>query len=386
MSAVSPCLEVVDAILDVGGDSLNICMQCGTCTAVCPWGLVKSFSPRNVVRMLSFGLEGVEDEALWNCVTCNTCVSRCPREVDMIDVVRSARTVMVEMGSLPPSFKGPLGCLRSDGNPWSGDRDERAAWQEGLDVPTFSAETEWLLFTCCTQAYDVRNKRVAKALVELLKKAEISFGSLKEKESCCGDSASKAGDSEVFARLESANTSLFQEHEVGKMVVGSPHCLNAFSKDYETLRGGPRVVHHTVLFAKLIEEGVLAPSHEVSKRVTYHDPCYLGRHNGIYEEPRAALAAIPGLTLLEMPRNREEALCCGGGGGGIWREVPTAERFAVLRVKEALATGAEIIATACPYCTIMFEDAIRVLDAEDEICVRDVSELLAESVREDTQK
>ena len=382
--SVTPCLEVVDAILSVGGDSLQVCMQCGTCTAVCPWTLVKGFSPRSVLRLLSLGLEGVEEGPLWDCVTCNTCVSRCPRGVDMIDVVRSARAVMVEMGSVPPSFKGPLGCLRSDGNPWSGDRAERADWQEGLGVADYSAaETEWLFFTCCTQAYDPRNKKVARALVELFDRAGVSFGSLKNDESCCGDIPSKAGDAEVFARLAASNTTLLADRDVKKMIVGSPHCLNAFTKDYEELPGGMEVVHHTVLLSRLIEEGRLAPKGEVATRVTYHDPCYLGRHNGIYEEPRAVLAAVPGLDLVEMPRSREEALCCGGGGGGIWSEVPISERFAVLRIKEAQAVGAEVIATACPYCTVMFEDAIRALDAEDEICVRDVAELLAESVREE---
>jgi Fe-S oxidoreductase len=165
-------------------------------------------------------------------------------------------------------------------------------------------------------------------------------------------------------------------------VVASPHCLNTFRKEYGREPGRPEVTHHTVLLARLLAEGRLAPRRDVGRTVVYHDPCYLGRHNGIYDEPRAVLAAIPGLELREMRRNRESALCCGGGGGGLWSEVPVAERFAALRVKEAREAGAEVLAVACPWCTTMFEDAVKVLDLSEEIVVRDVAELLAESVDE----
>ena len=206
MSAVAPCLEVTDAILAVGGETLGICMQCGTCTGACPWNLVKYFSPRNLIRMVSLGLEGVEGEALWNCVTCNTCVERCPRGVDIIDVVKSTRAVMAEMGATPPGYGGPLASLRSDGNPWMGERSDRTKWPKGLTVPDFGSETDWLLFACCTQAYDARNARVARALVRLLEHAGLSFGSLGEAESCCGDMASKAGGVDVFDRLQTRFT------------------------------------------------------------------------------------------------------------------------------------------------------------------------------------
>lgn len=383
MTAVTPCFEVADTILAVGGESLNICMQCGTCTAVCPWSRVKKFSPRLLLRMVTLGVEGIEQEALWNCVTCNTCVSRCPRGVDPIDVIRSTRAVMEEMGALPPTYGAPLASLRSDGNPWMGERDDRSKWQADLAIPDFGAETEWLLFTCCTQAYDARNAKVAKALVSLLRTAGVSFGSLKNNESCCGDQASKAGSSDTYERLKSANTKLFEESGVQKTIVASPHCLNSFAKEYEGFSGADGTTHHTQVLAKLLADGALKPTNPVPRKVTYHDPCYLGRHNGIYDEPRAVLNAIPGLELVEMPLNRQEALCCGGGGAGLWSEVPVDERFAVLRIREALATGAEVLAVACPYCIAMFEDAVKVLELEDELVVSDVAELLAESVAGD---
>lgn len=381
MNAVAPCLEIVDAILAVGGETMSVCMQCGTCSGVCPWNLVKEFSPRDLIRRVSLGMEGAEGDVLWNCVTCNTCNLRCPRGVDIIDVMRATRAMMIEMGSFPTSYRGPLGSLRTDGNPWMGDSSERSKWQEGLSVPDYTDETDWLYFTCCTQSYDPHNTRVAKALVGLFKKAGLSFGSLKNAEKCCGDVARKVG-SDVFDALESSNTTLFKDKNVTQIAVASPHCLNSFTKDYKDLAGVTQVTHHTVLLAKLMEKGQLHPTNEVKRKVTYHDPCYLGRHNGIYDEPRFVLSSIPGLELVEMPRHRETSLCCGGGGGGMWSEVPIAERFAVLRVKEAQKTGADVIATACPYCTNMFEDAIKVIGLEDELAVMDVAELLADSIGE----
>ena len=379
MTAVAPCIEVTDAILATGGETMSICMQCGTCTGVCPWNLVRKFSPRELIRFVTFGIEGIEGDALWNCVTCNTCVLRCPRGVDIIDVIRATRATMAEMGALPNSHRPPLGSLRTDGNPWMGERDERADWQKDLDVPEFQSGMDWLYFTCCTQAYDSRNTKVGKALIGLFKKVGLSFGSLKNQENCCGDMARKVGG-DVYYQLESANTTLFEKNGVHNIAVASPHCLNAFTKDYSELSGVNTVAHHTVLLAEWIREGRLTPSTSVPLKVTYHDPCYLGRHNGIYDEPRYVLTSIPGLELLEMPRSRETALCCGGGGGGMWSEVPMEERFAVLRVREAQETGAEVIATACPYCTNMFEDAIKVLDMEQEMAVLDVAELVARSV------
>ncbi len=383
MSAILPCPEVTDIIREAGSGTFAVCMQCGTCTSVCPWNLVASYSPRTLIRLVSLGLEGFEGDSLWNCVTCHTCVERCPRGVEIADVVRATRSVVISMGSEPVEFRGPLGSLRADGNPWSGERSDRTKWREDLGVPAFGAETEWFLFTCCTQAYDARGARVGKALIGLLRRAGLSFGCLGREESCCGEMARKAGAEEVFAGLRASNTALFSEQAVRKVIVSSPHCLDAFTRDYPDLDGSLEVVHHTALLARLLEEGKLVPKREVPRRVTYHDPCYLGRHHGVYDEPRAVLSAIPGLTLVEMERSREKSLCCGGGGGGLWREIPAEQRFAVLRAREARETGADTIAVACPYCMSMLEDAIKVLDLENEIRVRDVAELLAESVGED---
>jgi Fe-S oxidoreductase len=379
MPAVNPMLEIADVVAEYGGETLHVCMQCGTCTSVCPWNLLTSYSPRQILRHVSLGFEGTE-EAIWNCVTCNTCVSRCPRGIELIEVLRAVRAMQLEAGTSPEALRGPLGSMRADGNPWGEKREERGKWAAGREVPTFTPDHDYCLFTCCTVAFDPRNQEVGRSLIQLLQRAGLSFGTLGIRENCCGDQARKVGADEIFKELARANSELFKENGVQRLLVASPHCLNAFKKDYEEL---PRTVvseHYTEVLDRLIAEGRLKPAGPLEQTVTYHDPCYLGRHNGIYDAPRRVLQSIPGLKLVEMPRNREESLCCGGGGGGAWAEYPLEERFAVLRVREALDTGAQAIATACPYCTLMLEDAVKVLGVEDRIAVKDVAELLAQSV------
>jgi Fe-S oxidoreductase len=382
MDAVTPFLEVTEAIKELGGEDLERCMQCATCSGVCPWNLVRYFSPRGMIRLAQFGLEGFESEDLWRCVTCNNCVIHCPRGLRIIDILRSMRMMMNETGSVPPSLKGPLGSASNRGNPWSGDPEERTAWAEGLGIPAFGEETAHLFFTCCTQAYDARNQKAARALVRVLQAAGVSFGVLTEGEQCCGDAVRKMGGEEVFGKLMENNMGLFEEKGARSILTASPHCYNAFAKDYAEFGGSYRVLHYTQILDEALEQGRLHPSRALERTVTYHDPCYLGRHNGIYEPPRRVLETLPGLDLVEMERNRENSLCCGGGGGGLWNEVPADERFAVLRVREALETGAQVLAAACPYCITMFEDAVKTLGKEDELRVADVAELVLESLEQ----
>jgi Fe-S oxidoreductase len=371
-------LEIAEAVMEVGGESLKVCMQCGTCTGVCPWNLVKEFSPRLLIRMVSLGLEGYEQSSLWDCVTCGTCNSRCPRHVDLVDVIRSTRSLMVEGGMAPPLFRSPLGSMHSDGNPWNSPRSERVDWSEGLDIPRFSKEKENLFFTCCTHAYDARNKKVIKKIAALLLKGGVSFGVLGTAENCCGDQAHKCGGLEVFTELESKNSQLFAGQGVEKIISSSPHCMNMFNKHYQANISS---CHYTRVFDNLFNEGMLTAKNEIPYNVAYHDPCYLGRHNGIFDEPRNVLKRIPGLNLIEFSRNRDKSLCCGGGGGGIWSEVPKEKRFGVLRMKEAQQAGANVVATACPFCMIMFEDALKAMGIEeDELKIMDVAELLFQSV------
>ncbi|MBL7176531.1 MAG: (Fe-S)-binding protein [Desulfobacteraceae bacterium] len=380
MKAVTPFLEVTDAIKELGGQDLEKCMQCGTCTGVCPWNLVKYFSPRGMIRLAQFGLEGFESEDLWNCVTCNTCVINCPRGLEIIDIIRSMRMMMNETGTVPASLKVPLGSVASRGNPWSGESEDRKKWAEGFGVREFEPGVEYLYFTCCTQAYDPRNQKVGQALVKVLQSADVDFGLLGENENCCGDAIRKMGGEELFMKLAETNLGAFEEKEVKRIITASPHCYNTFIKEYPELGGNFEVQHYTQFLQDLIKKGKLEPTRQVEKKVTYHDPCYLGRHNNIYDPPREVIKAIPGIELVEMERNREDSLCCGGGGGGLWNEVPAEERFSVLRVEEAAETGAEIIAAACPYCISMFEDALKTIGKEEEMKIMDISELVLESL------
>jgi len=365
------------------GEIFMECMQCGTCTSLCP---LASYSPRRILRQLSLdsGTEQTIDQAVWNCVTCNTCGTNCPRSIDIIDVMRAVRKTIVESENIPDRFAPPLNSLKNDGNPWGGFRENRMEWADGLDIDPFTPGNEYCLFTCCTTAYGTisaqQNIKASQALPRLMKYADVSFGALGIDESCCGDPAHKLGNNEIYSKLYEKNTDLFLRSGVQKILTTSPHCLNTFKKYYPALKGSVVSEHYTELLDRLIIEGRLIPAFEIESTVAYHDPCYLGRHNGIYEEPRRILRSIPGLRLLEMSNNRDRSVCCGGGGGGAWNSYPVEESPGVLRVREGLETGADIIATACPFCIRMLNDAVNTLGVEDQIVVRDISELLLKSV------
>jgi len=285
---------------------------------------------------------------------------------------------MLESGSVPPAYRVPLSSLRNDGNPWSSSRSERMDWNADLGISDFSGSTEHLFYACCTHAYDARNKKVLREIARLLLQGGVSMGVIGTAESCCGDQAHKCGGLETYTGLKESNSNLFASKGIKKIITTSPHCLNLFLKEYE---GDFEVTHYTQVFDDLIAKGVLVPKKEVPVKVAYHDPCYLGRHNQIYDEPRRVLQSIPGLEYVEFTRSREKSLCCGGGGGGIWSEIEVEKRFSVLRIREAKELGANVIATACPFCMIMLEDGLKASGiSESEMRILDVSELLYESV------
>jgi Fe-S oxidoreductase/predicted membrane channel-forming protein YqfA (hemolysin III family) len=388
--ASKPSEIEIEDVLAQAGNTFMTCLQCGTCKSVCPWNRISSdrpecnppFSPRNILRRVSLGLgtEQSVDCAVWSCVTCKACEASCPRGIEIIGVMKSVRGQNVVSGKVPEPLEAPLASLKSDGNPWEGSRNKRMEWAKGFNVPPVEPGTEYALFTCCTTAYDPIARKAGRALLELLKKAEIHFGTFDDRQSCCGDPADKIGAAETFSELARKNTELFLGEGVRKILTVSPHCLNAFRNHYSGLQGLASIEHYAELLGRLVAEGRLRPVHAIDCTATYHDPCYLGRHNGIYEAPRRVLQSIPGLTLIEMASNRENGLCCGGGGGGAWSFDPSALRLGVLRVEESLAIGAQVIATACPYCIRMLNDAVRKLKAENRIIVKDISELLLQSV------
>lgn len=386
MEPKSVSLEMRDYVAEMGGETLNWCMQCGLCTNLCPWRLVpgktgEEFNIRHMQRLAQMGIEGFEEEnILFACSTCGMCQDNCPRGVEIIDNVRGMRASIVGGGMPPASLRPILGSAHANGNPWSGPREKRTQWQEGLNIPRFGPDTEYFLFVCCHSCYDPRSTKIARSVARLLTEGGVSFGVIGAEESCCGESMRKLGDEELFQNLASANMELFSSRGVKKIITTSPHCLWTFTNDYEELGAEWEVVHYTEIVSRLLAEGRIEFSGKSEKRAAYHDPCYLGRHCGIYDVPRRLLGSVPGVEPLELGRSRESSLCCAGGGGRIWAEVPMGERFGELRVLDALEAGAQVLATACPYCVNMLTDACVTLEKQDALEIRELSEILAESL------
>jgi len=376
--AISPLLEVAQAVNEAGGEQLKNCFQCGTCTSVCPWGNLREFSPRRFVEMVRLGIEGFE-ETCWGCVNCRQCQDRCPQQIDIPKLFQSVRNILLEWGSNPPALNLPVASLRGDGNPWGEPREKKTAWAAKNWVPMLAPDHDTVLFACCATELEQRNQKDGRAVSELLKRAGVNFGYIGEAGTCCGDMVASAGAAGVFDALQKTNVKALSATKARTTVTTSPHCLNAFRNRYPAVLG-MKFRHVTEVYADLLRDGVLKPTTEVPGKVTYHDPCYLGRHAGIYDAPRDVLKAIPGLELVEMDHSRERSLCCGGGGAGAWMERAKGERLGDLRVLEAQKSGAKVIAAACPYCVQMLEASILGLGMEDELSVRTVSELLLDSI------
>ena len=383
MEIVTPLGEVLDLIKETGGESYKYCYQCGLCDTVCPWNRVRDFSMRKLIRQATFGLTEIETEEIWRCTTCGRCPQRCPRGVNQIEVGVSARRIASEFGVFPAPVKpvrGVSASLTAEGNPIGEERAKRGDWAKGLSVKTFTEEMEVLYFPGCYLSYDPRLKKVAAATAAILTKAGVEFGILGSKENCCGESIRKTGDEDLFKRLARENIKTFIDNGVKRILVSSPHCLHTFKNEYPEFKVNFEVVHISQYLFELIEEGRLEIAGSYGKKITYHDPCYLGRHNGIYKEPREALKKVPGLELIEMPDSLEDSLCCGGGGGRIWMETPKGERFSDLRLEQAMDVGAEVLVTSCPYCISNFEDSRLTLDAEQKIEVREITEIIQEAI------
>lgn len=380
--APEPFAEAIEIIKEEGGEALKLCYQCGLCTATCPWGMVKDFAVRKTMHQAQLGLVDFEADDMWTCVTCRNCVQRCPRGVAIIDVMRSMRRAIVSLGvaKVPDSLRITMKNISGTGNPLGEEAEKRTNWTKDLGIKNFEKGTELLYFSCCIPAYDTKVQREARATANVLKKIGSDFGILGAKEVCCGESVRKAGDEELFQNLARTNINAFSEAGVRIVITTSPHCYSTFKNEYPELGGNFEVLHFTQYLAQLIKDGKLKFTREVKKKVAYHDPCYLGRHNGIYDEPRQVLKSIPGIELVEMRNFRENSLCCGGGGGRIWMETPRSERLSDLRVQQALDVGANVLAVACPYCMSNFDDSVLTMNQSDAIEVKDISELVLEAM------
>ena len=374
---LSPFSEATAALIEAGGEALKSCYQCGLCTAICPWNRVRGFLVRRIIHQAQVGLLlEMGDEDLWRCTSCGACVDQCPRGVDVVGIFRAARRIGAQYGAFPKNLKPVMSCVKNEGNPWSETREKRADWARELGIKAFTPDTEYLYVPCCTLAYDLKARRVAVATSQILQKAGVDFGILGAEESCCGESVRKLGREDLFEGLSRSNIETFRERGVRKIIVSSPHCYDAFKKEYPEQGGSFEVIHVTQLLAKLMDAGKINAVRRYEKTIAYHDPCYLGRHNGVYDEPRQVLAEIPGVRLKELPDHREEALCCGGGGGRIWMDTRKGERFSDIRLLQAVQVGVDILAVACPYCMLNFDESVLGLGSAGSIEVMDISEIV----------
>ena len=365
------------------------CYQCGKCTGGCPVSLKSRLNIRRLMieGILGRNLEHLSERLeLWDCTTCKTCTLRCPRGLKPMDLVIGMRGSLVEEGHIPKTLIEAMENSYKHGNPWGKPKNKRTEWTKelpgDLKVKDFSQgdRAEYLYFVGCTASSDPRIQQVAKALVFNFQCAEVDFGILGNEEQCCGSEIRRMGESGLFEELAEKNIERFGNYQIERIITSCPHGFNVLKNEYP--QGKFEVLHTTQLLAKKLEEGKLSLKQEIKKVVTYHDPCFLGKQNSIFDEPRMLIKAIPGITFKELDRSRERSLCCEGGGGRMWVESSSeaAERLAETRVKDAAELGAEIIATACPLCVLTLEDAVKTSGHEEKIRVMDVAELLAEAV------
>ncbi len=317
-------------------------------------------------------------EILFSCATCANCVEHCvfTFSEDLVNIFISAREEMINDGIIPPPVRDYLKNININGNPYKEPAGERGKWAEGTLVETYK-DQEYLFYIGCVGSYDERGKKIARAVGNLLVKAGVSIGILGDKENCDGNEVRTMGEAGLFQFLAEKNIALFRDLGVKKIITLDPHAFNTFKKDYPALDGEFEVYHYTQVLAPLIQSGKI-PLKELNDKITYHDPCYLGRHNGEYNAPRKILKAIPGIELVEMDRSRENAFCCGGGGGNFFTDILGGgeDSPSRIRVREALDTGAGIIAVACPQCAKMLDDAVKIEQLDDRIKVMDVAEIV----------
>jgi Fe-S oxidoreductase len=408
---------------------LGTCTECGRCQSQCPaWATGKPLSPKQVILDLrdhAFAKapwlladkaerenlpEAVKAEAerplvgtkeqggvidpdvIWSCTNCGACVEECPVDIEHIDHIDGMRRhqVLIE-SAFPQEASTMLNNLERRANPWGLAEDRRADWITELDfeVPVvdgkIGADTEYLFWVGCAGALDDRAKKTTKAIAELLHTAGVTFAVLGPMEACTGDPARRLGNEFVFAGLAQQNIETLNDAGVKKIVASCPHCFNTIAREYPQLGGNYEVIHHTQLLARLVAEGRLKPVTAVEEKITYHDPCFLGRHNKVFTPPREIIEAVPGTSAQEMHRCKNRGFCCGAGGARMWLEERIGKRINTERVDEALALDPDTVSTACPYCMVMLGDAVNAKkaagEAKETIEVIDVAQLLARSVR-----
>ncbi len=371
----------------------DACVECGRCQDACPAYISGSaLNPKRIiVKLKRYMLDGdtrpihgevIQADELWACTTCMACVQECPAYIDIVDtIVDLRRFLALSEGALPSTAPLALQNIQRAGNPWGLAPAERLKWAEGLDVPVLEEgkRVEYLYWVGCSASYDRRNQNIARSVVKILKKAGVSFAVMAE-ERCHGEVARRLGEEYLYQTVTTENVENIKKYSFDKVITHCPHCFNTIKNEYPQFEGNFEVLHHSVVIADLVKSSRIKPTKATDQTVAFHDSCYLGRYNDIFEAPRETARSVPGLRLIEMPRNRERGLCCGGGGGQMWMETPAKKRVNVIRVEEALDSKPDVVGVACPFCLAMVDLGRKVAGAEETLQVKDISELVAESL------
>ena len=381
--------------------SFDACVRCGRCEEVCPVSFSgMPYSPKDFIQSMREAMQAtlvkpngngqqaaemvgnmIPEETPWYCTTCGACLDCCPAFVNPVDnIIDLRRYQVLTTGKMPKSVGDVMRNMERQGNPWGMPPEDRIAWAEGLDVRELEPgdETDVLLYLGCANAYDERNKKVARSMVQILKQAEVDFGVLGLDEMCCGETSRRLGHEYLFQMMVEQNLEIFSSIKFNRIVTNCPHCFNTLKNEYPQFGGNFQVQHLTEFLAELPGQDFASSQNGnlADGRVTFHDSCYLGRYNHVYEQPRQLLTQSK-VDWVEMDRKGENSFCCGGGGGQMWMETDADTRINHRRLTEAIETGAEVVATSCPYCLLMFDDAIRSKGLGDQIKVLDVVEVMA---------
>lgn len=387
--------QFYDSLFEVeDGERIKACLQCANCSGICPFGYIMDYPPGKMIATIRAGIfdKVIDNDSAWMCVSCYACTEVCPAKIPLTPgLMTRTKEELLLAGNVPTELQSALEFSQRYGNPLGESPRKRAAWAKNLspEVPIMrklKRSVDILWFVGDYPSYHPRVQLATKALMQILNALDVDYGILGPEENSDGDSQRLAGERGLFEMLAEKNGQAFNHYQFNKIVTTDPHAYNALKNEYPKLGFSYPVQHYTEFLVEHLDQLKSVLTQEVNAKVTYHDPCYLGRANGIYDHPRTLLTSIPGLELIEMAHNRTTSLCCGGGGGGMWLDGYQWEkahvRLSEWRVREAVKTGADILAVACPYESPRFEDAVKMVQGAGQLHVKDIAELLADAMEE----